>query len=379
MSVLADHPLYPPIPSPHPHTAEWIADLVQGSAAYSRRKLRAVGLDRLLGEAAITDEEGHQIDANLRRLDMADQQRMVQTAGELRLHELWEKHRDTYEPHPAMTAELMKLRSDVKIPGEVLTRLRHINPMFLLPGVPEVQHPDGPKGRIIAITVTGLCSPRYPFRGTMRPDTETRNGLALSTNDPDTNAYRVVVQSEVLTAEDRIMDIDGLQFTVPISGEFTLEELVSQVVDDTFSWAPDIRIHRTTSDARREYMTTCARAAVAHLLYACSRTVELDDKPRAIRPPAKKGQPKIGKSPRVRRMGWVTGAMIADYLRRPPSARPATATGTGKSRRPHIRGAHLHLYRVGVGRQEIDLKWLDPIPVNAGKDDGRTITNHPMR
>jgi hypothetical protein len=44
-----------------------------------------------------------------------------------------------------------------------------------------------------------------------------------------------------------------------------------------------------------------------------------------------------------------------------------------------MRSAHLHIYRVGEGRREIDVKWLDPIPVNAAKDDGVTITSHPMR
>lgn len=382
-SVLADHPLFPPAPAPDPYTAEWIADLVQTLAAFGRRKLRKLGLEDLLREQIlIADGERdafmERVDTALRKLNRADQQRMIQTAGELRLHALWEQHRDTYEPHPAMTRELMKLKSDVKIPGEVLKRLRHINPMILLPGAPELIHADGLRGQIIAVTVTGVVSPRYPYVGKMRPASEEGNGVPVDTHDPEANAYRVLVHSTVLTHDNKIQDMDVVQFTVPTSGEFTLDGLVEQIVNDSFAWAPDVRLHDTTTDTRRAYMTTCARAAVAHLLYACSRTVELDTRPRAVRPPAKKGVLKGVKSPRVLRMGWQIGAVIADTLRRAATGAPP-GPGTGKKRRPHVRGAHLHLYRVGVGRQEIDLKWLDPIPVNAAKDDGRTITNHPMR
>lgn len=377
-SVLSEHPLYPPRPQPAVITPQWIADMLQDGARWSEHKLRSLELGRLLDpEAVISDQEHDELQAALRLLKPADQHRMVQTAGELRLHHLWEKHRDTYEPHPAMTAELMKLKSDVKIPGQVLTRLPHINPMFLLPGAPELIHPDGPRGRIIAVTVTGVVSPRYPYRGTMRPASDSSQGLAVDTNDPEANAFRVMVNSTVLGDDDRVEDLDCIQFTMPTTGEFTLDGLVEQLVNDAFAWAPDVRLQDTTTDTRREYMTTCARAAVAHLLYACSRTVEMDTKPRSIRPPAARGKPKRPKSPRVRRLGWVTGAAIADAVRQVRTGAPGP--GTGKSRRPHVRGAHLHLYRVGPGRQEIDIKWLDPIPVNAGKDDGRTITNHPMR
>lgn len=375
-SVLLDHPLYPPPPAPDPYTAEWIADTIQDSAAYSERKLRKLGLDGLLSGPGKVPTA--QIEDALRKLGYADQQRMVQAAGELRLHRLWEAQRDTYEPHPAMTAKLMELKSDVKIPGAVLTRLPHINPMFLLPGAPELVHADGLPGRIIAVTVTGVVSPRYPYVGQMRAAMETGQGIPVDTHDPEANAYRVVVHSTVLTADNRVQDLDAVQFSVPLSGEFTIDELVEVIVDKTFAWAPDVRLRRTDDDTRRTYMTTCARAAVAHLLYACSRSAEVDAKPRAIRPPAAKGKPRRPKSPRVRRLGWVTGSVIADHIRRPPAA-AQLGPGTGKKVRPHVRGAHLHLYRVGPGRQEIDIHWLAPIPVNAAKDDGRTITNHPMR
>jgi hypothetical protein len=124
-----------------------------------------------------------------------------------------------------------------------------------------------------------------------------------------------------------------------------------------------------------------ARAAVAHLLYACSRTAEIEDKPRASRPPAarKPGDAKPPKAAKMRRAGWRMGAAIEDTLRRQDTEDRAAATGTGRTVAPHIRSAHLHLYRVGPGRQEIEMKWLDPIAVNAGRDDGATVTRHPVR
>jgi hypothetical protein len=80
----------------------------------------------------------------------------------------------------------------------------------------------------------------------------------------------------------------------------------------------------------------------------------------------------------MRRMGWRVGAAIEDTTRRLVQEE-ADHAATGRKMTPHIRSAHLHLYRVGPGRQEIEMKWLDPIPVNAGADDGKTVTRHKVR
>jgi hypothetical protein len=95
----------------------------------------------------------------------------------------------------------------------------------------------------------------------------------------------------------------------------------------------------------------------------------------------KPGKPKGGAKPRkpakMHQVGYRTGARIEDIVRRIAQQR-AAGVATGVRLPPHIRAAHAHLYWVGPGRKEIDIKFLDPIPVNLKDDDGSTATVHPM-
>jgi hypothetical protein len=356
-------------------------DLVQRYMAAWKWKLDELGLSLLANEFnGLTDDEKGRLLAQLDRI-RPEHYRTITTMGkDVRPYQVWSRYRETYEPHPAMSRALVDMKTDTTVPGQVFQRLRHPNPMFLLPGAPPLIHADGSPGRIIAMTVTGALTgrdvPRPGSTAALADDAPGNASVLLDTHDPNANAYLVQLLSEVHNPEGtQVIETDWCTLTVPITGSFTLEELVERTAGEGFSWER----YESTHDLRQGYLLTMARVAVSHLLYASSRTVELDDKPRASRPPAKrvKGAPRPEPSARIRRMGWATGAVIADRVRRPGSDRPAP--GTGRSVRPHIRGAHLHLYRVGPGRQEIDIKWLDPIPVNAGLDDGRTITNHPVR
>jgi hypothetical protein len=41
-----------------------------------------------------------------------------------------------------------------------------------------------------------------------------------------------------------------------------------------------------------------------------------------------------------------------------------TSTGNGQPKAPHLRRAHKHTYRVGKGRKQTIVKWIDTIEVN---------------
>lgn len=45
-------------------------------------------------------------------------------------------------------------------------------------------------------------------------------------------------------------------------------------------------------------------------------------------------------------------------------------SGAGRSPRPHIRSAHPHLYWTGEGRKEPKIRFLPPIPILGGRDEG---------
>jgi hypothetical protein len=347
-----------------------------------RTILKRVDIEELADEFDGLDPE-QKLNLDRKMLNIRPEYRtQMQAMGQdLRPYNIWERSRETYEPHPALTKALVSMRSDTKIPGAVFQRLRHPNPLILLTGAPPVSLPDGYSGRVIAIFVTGAVSKRRQKPGgriTLDEDAPGNASILLDTHDSNVNSFHLTVVSEVHNAEgNQVNDLDWCHLTVPIKGEFTLDQLARATADDGFNWEIEREAHE---DARYDYLVGVSRIAVAHLLYACSRASEIDDKPRASRPPAKakKGAPKPAKAARVRRMGWRLGAAIQDSVRR-AAERASTPTGTGKKLAPHVRAAHLHTYLVGPGRQEIEMKWLDPIPVNMNQDDGTTITSHPMK
>jgi hypothetical protein len=360
-------------------------DLIQQYMKANIEMLRRVGLEELADEYGGLDrEQKERLNTAMDRVRPEYQHHMISAAQDYRPYRFWLENREAYEPHPGMTRALVNMSADTTVPGSVFRRLRHINPMFLLPGAPPITHADGHPGRILAILITGALSKRHRATGnaSIADDAPGNASVLMDTIDANANAFHALVLSEVHNTEGtEVIDMDWCHLTVPIVDAFTLDDLVRATALDGFRWEPEMNADATTThDSRQQYMLTAARTVVSHLLYACSRTVELEDKPRGSRPPAKRkpGQPKPPRAAKIWRMGWRLGASIADSLWRVADPRP-DQPGTGRTVAPHMRSAHLHIYRVGEGRREIDVKWLDPIPVNAAKDDGVTITSHPMR
>lgn len=359
-----------------------IMDTIQGFMEAWTDVLRRVNLEVLATEFVdLSFEEKLDLDHKMLAIKPEYRLQLQTMAQDVRPYRVWERCRETYEPHPSMSQELVKMKSDTLVPGEVFQRLRHPNPLFLLPGAPPVTLPEGSPGRIVAILITGAVARRHQAErdnAWVDEDAPGNASVLLDTHDPNANAYHATVLSEVHNeAGTQVVDLDWCHLTIPIRNKFTLDNLARGIAADGFNWTIP---REAGEDGRYQYLLTVARATVSHLLYACSRTVEIDDKPRASRPPVKrkKGAPKAPSSARIRRMGWRIGAAIADSIRRAPTV-GAPGPGTGKKIKAHMRGAHLHLFRVGPGRQEIDVQWLDPIPVNMKLDDGKTITSHPMR
>lgn len=61
--------------------------------------------------------------------------------------------------------------------------------------------------------------------------------------------------------------------------------------------------------------------------------------------------------PKIHLLGESIGTQIRH------ASRSTEHSGSHASKRPHIRRAHWHTYRVGQGRQDFELKWLSPIAV----------------
>lgn len=303
----------------------------------------------------------------------------------------WRKRMEIYDVHPTMTASLMRLGSKSKIPGSIFRRLRHLNPYVSIPGTVPVTHNGGYPGRIFGFYVSGMLSGKHPLvPGVELPETArmTHGGYPatlLDVHDKAANALQVTLTSEVLDqAGQNVVDIDLCRLVLPMTEDFTLEELVKKVASSGFSWwgeggstAP------APEQVERPYLTVMARTAVSHLLYACSRTVEITDPPvRGSDIKRKKGKPKPGKQrSRIHPVGYKMGAAIENSMRQAArqaeSAEPSATTG--RRMPPHIRAPHSHLYWVGPGRQEADIKFLDQIPVNLDTAKPDTATIHPVK
>lgn len=368
----------PIISKPSPY---WITDLFRSGGLASRSMLKRQNVAEL-GELVPRNIQTIKPSdlAAARGMSHGELLMLTKRARDAQIYTLWERHRETYFTHPEMSLNLMNMKSSVEIPAGVFRRLRHSDPLFLIPGAIPIVHGDGLPGRIIGIHVAGGFSPRFPCAAQSMPPGLAESDVRLASTHADgINCYSVSVLSEVHSPDGAtIQDFDVLRLTVPLAGKFSVDSLIDDISSRGFLWSENMG-SELTAERKRAYLQAAARAAVSHLLYATSRTVDLEDRAHNDRPsaPRKAGEPKGIRPARVRKLGFQMGATIEDFKRRPARNR-VDSVPTGKSVRPHTRAAHLHMYLVGVGRQETDFQWLDPIDVNSHANDGKTVTMHPM-
>lgn len=102
------------------------------------------------------------------------------------------------------------------------------------------------------------------------------------------------------------------------------------------------------------------------LLYLCAVNNEITENPDT----AKTYRPSVNvrnKYSEIRK--WDVGVRYGNAVRQKKSKVSMKATNvsrTGYSLKPHMRRAHWHHYRVGKGRKDIILKWVEPIFVGSG-------------
>lgn len=363
------------------------ADMLRQYAGAGEYKLWTLGLHSLV---ALQPENSTVREASRRLDSVIDRQlhrTVVDTIRDVAPYVHWRQTREIYEVHPSMTRALAGMSSKTVIPGSIFRRLRHPNPLFITTAGTPFTHPDGYPGRVLGFFVTGAFANGYPKAGdedtrVTEPDgklADRRAAVLLDTHDPQANALHAVVVSEVLNAERAVLlDIDMCHLTLPMTTDFTLDGLVEEIGQGGFRYAQ--AMEPPVEGGLDGYLGSMARFVITHLLYACSRTSEIGDG-KNDRPPARQRKGKAGQRPekpaKVHKVGYRVGAKIEDNMRWAREQRESGAS-TGRRLPPHMRAAHAHLYRVGQGRREIDIKFLDPIPVNMKDDDGVTATLHPM-
>lgn len=116
---------------------------------------------------------------------------------------------------------------------------------------------------------------------------------------------------------------------------------------------------------------------LALVLYLCSEEPDIGDGQRGRPAPTKtkKGLKLFPPdAPAVVEVGYKIGHALRDY-----QLAEQTESAARKGPRPHIRRAHWHTYRTGVGRTGAISRWLPPIPVSLGKGGELPITIKKIR
>lgn len=360
-------------------TGYQVADMVTMLMSMEASELRLAGYEHLLGPQMTPQQM-----VELKALSP----KVMNKAVTVRPYVMWAKFREVYNVHPHVSNALLRMKSDAKIPAGILRNLRHPNPLIVLDGegIP-VTHPDGKAGDVRAMYVTGAVSMAYPQTNGakiqisgLHPQ-DARASHILDTVDAVANAYRVTVVSDVWGSDGTPDSTDLVHLTVPLTKEFTVDELLDAVQASGFAWnVPTGGLPKEQVEKNRAaYLADLARIVVSHLLYVTSRTAEIS-KPKDHRAPFKKQNSwdRAPKASKMHQVGYQTGAAIADWKK--SELRTASeSSGSGHAKMPHIRAPHLHLYRVGPGRSEIEIKFLDAIKVNFDQYDGKTSTMHDVR
>lgn len=265
----------------------------------------------------------------------------------------WNQYKETYTMHPGLTKELRATDINDPIPGEMLRRLPHPDPMIVFPeGIPLTMN-DGKQGRLIAIQVTGAII------------TQPGHARFVSTTDAGANGLYLNAVAEVYGDDGKVVDWDYCHTSIPFSDTFTIASIINHTRDHyTFD---GVGISEGLQDERAlEYVRHVVGIALSHLLYVVSRGAEID-KPRKTTA-AQGTQSKLIGTPvprpsKVMPVGYRIGAAL-DAHRRDLATNPVTTGATGgRTVKPHTRKAHFHTVRYGKGRALSYIDWFPPIPV----------------
>lgn len=106
------------------------------------------------------------------------------------------------------------------------------------------------------------------------------------------------------------------------------------------------------------------RVAVSAAYYLASKNAEIKEVkiPKEKRPVlvSKPGATPKKVNVKTYNVGFVIGKSFEMQLVSGAEYQKSTATGTGRTVRPHVRRAHWHHYWVGEGRTRLEVRWIEP-------------------
>ena len=113
------------------------------------------------------------------------------------------------------------------------------------------------------------------------------------------------------------------------------------------------------------------------ILYLCSEEPDIlinSKKPFFEKPKPKKTKKGIRYFDAEKTSNYEVGYRIGRFIREYKKSEKTESMSGGKSKSPHIRKAHFHLYWTGKGREIPLIKWLPPIPINIENEDDMLVS-----
>lgn len=288
----------------------------------------------------------------------------------------WAKHRVVYVVDSDLADAVVDTEwGDTVIPGEVLARLPHPDPMVMLPKPVSWLNTDGLVERYEAFLVLGVRGGRRRC-STHHPDVESfclhflGHVVDPVTGRPAETVVPQVYNPQVLRS---VAPIVGMRVVTPLR-DATMRTRKKLAVLDMVASGPLAMMGFESMAEAQAGMEELTGLGLALLTYLVTDDADVT----RARVPASGGKkrrnaPTAGGASEstVVEMGFRVGAALrAAGQTRKARTSPGVGTRTVAS---HVRRAHLHTFRRGPGRREVFTKWLPPIPV-AWKDGAAAAT-----
>lgn len=291
----------------------------------------------------------------------------------------WQRHGIIYTIHPATMTALMETEwSTTSIPGEILCRLPHPDPIVVLPEPIRWPNDEGQYETYEAFGVFGVRAPRRRA-SSASPDIShlalhyfgrvtDEKGTAIPYPFPDLNAHGSI---------RNVTQVLGCRAVVDVRADATLDEREQYAIKDMVQGGPlALTGFRDLNDAASG-MALLTRVGLAILTYIASDNLDIEKRGVAAAPKRRNRRSESSEdeaSATLYSIGYRVGAALTAH--RPGSATASQSGGSSRTVVPHVRRAHLHTFRRGPGHSERFVKWLPPIAVNAEHQRRATPTVH---
>lgn len=260
---------------------------------------------------------------------------------------------------------------NIGIPGEVLRRLPHPDPMIVLPWPISWMNTDGFIERYEMFGVFGVRQERRRC-STHHPDVEQFTLHFFGKIIDPVSGKQVKTEVTSISGSTRVVrPIVGMRALTPLDSDSTMKEREQIAAQDMQNAGDSAMMGFSSVDEAVAGVQSLIRLGLAILVY-----IVTDEADTQLSTTRHKGRRKASHhvahdSLKTFEVGFRVGAALrqasSDAER---DSRSTSATST-RTVAPHIRRAHLHTFRRGPGRTEKFLKWLGPIAVGTREAQGR--------